>query len=162
MFRKFSPTDPNSEEEEFHQEESSPSPIEFSELHQWELQRFGLLVTPSDPSENYVSPYPPATQGAAGLLSVPVLRSQRTPSPEASRPAALPREARSRARRRASPTMSSYSSSSQDDPIYSSPGPQQYTLNTRSMAEDPRNISEVSFDQSLFESLEAQGSLSVS
>jgi len=40
--------------------------------------------------------------------------------------------------------MPAYSSSSQNDPAYSSPGPQQYTLVTPGMLRDPRNLSQVS------------------
>lgn len=40
--------------------------------------------------------------------------------------------------------MSAYSSSSQDDAVYSSPGPQQYSLVTPGMMRDPRNLSQVS------------------
>ena len=40
--------------------------------------------------------------------------------------------------------MSNYSSSSQGDAYYSSPGPQQYTLVTSGIMNDPRNLSQVS------------------
>lgn len=41
-------------------------------------------------------------------------------------------------------TMSTYSSSSQDDAIYSTPGPKQYQLVTPGMMNDPRSMSQVS------------------
>ncbi len=40
--------------------------------------------------------------------------------------------------------MSAYSSSSQDDAYYSSPGPMQYRLVTPGMLDDPRSMSQVS------------------
>ncbi|MCJ1364540.1 hypothetical protein MMC16_003651 [Acarospora aff. strigata] len=43
--------------------------------------------------------------------------------------------------------MSNYSSSSQGDAYYSSPGPQQYTLVTSGIMNDPRNLSQGDKDQ---------------
>ena len=98
------------------------------------------------PSQPYISPYAQTSEGQPSLLpSAPESRPQYAPPPgpssfntislgEASGPGYLAPAV----------PMSSYSSSSQEDSIYSSPGAQQYQVVTPGMLNDPRPITQVS------------------
>jgi hypothetical protein len=105
--------------------------------------------TPGDPNRSgNRSPAP---------LPFPILRSQRieddppdlfadpVPAPETAA-AGAEREARQaqEEEQQVPSSMSGYSSSSQDDSVYSSPAPQQYSLVTPGTLNDPRTMSQVS------------------
>ena len=90
------------------------------------------------PSSPYISPYSPSTTQPTRTIIAP----QPTSSFDFT---SLTREASAIGIRTSSAAMSTYSSSSQDS-IYSSPGPQQYRVVTPGMMNNPGSLSTVSTD----------------
>ena len=132
-------------------EEEDSTPAEDSNYHYTEdlgsaqsiAQRFGYLAPPSGSSIPYVSPYAPLAQTQPQLFSSSASQPQPSPSPAPSIPASYSTGSSSiQASAARSAHMSTYSSSSQDDAVYSSPGPRRYQFGSSSNAESP--LSQVS------------------
>ena len=99
------------------------------------------LRNPNLPASPYISPYAPITTQAPD--AAPTIFSPQPTQPASIGTNPLLNDTFLKESRTGTGAMSTYSSSSQDS-IYSSPGPQQYTMVTAGMMSNPRNISEVS------------------
>ena len=148
MSRQSNPRVTNAEEED-------STPAENSSCHYTEdsgraqsiAQRFGYLASPSGSSIPYVSPYAPLAQTQPQISSSASQPQPSSSSPAPSIPASYSTGSSSiQASAPRSAPMSTYSSSSQDDAVYSSPGPRRYQFGSSGNAESP--LSQVS--QSLF------------
>ena len=111
---------------------TSSSSSSRSSPRQNQSQNFAYFETYSPASPPYISPYPPTSQ-VAQSLPVPSSTSQ---------PSAVPN--RSTYLDPSSASMSAYSSASDQESVYSSPGPQDYQVVTAGMMANPRSLSSVS------------------
>lgn len=89
------------------------------------------LETYPAPSPPYISPYPPVNQASQRLPAQQSLSLSRTDPSTYLDPSTA--------------SMSAYSSASDQESVYSSPGPQDYQVVTASMTANPRNLSSVCY-----------------
>jgi hypothetical protein len=149
---------PRTESSDLSSQSTPPARVSSSTYLEVPAQRF---PSSRSPSRGRDTPTPgdllrSGSRSPAPLPAFPVLHSQRIeddppdlfadsePEPETSASGAE-REARQIQEEQPMPSsMSGYSSSSQDDSVYSSPAPQQYRLVTPGTLNDPRTMSQVS------------------
>lgn len=120
MSRHYSPATTSSQQSNLPFETSSENNSLQTQSSFQDPQRFRRLVAPSRSPSPYMSPYAPLPQTSAGLPSVPVLRSQNSPSPRSFSSVRSSSETSRAASTSQSIARSTYSSASRDDMLYSS------------------------------------------
>ena len=115
-------------------EQTARSYTDNSKTQHSSTEELRYLLPPSHSPPPYVSPYAPLPERPGQSPSVPILRSQDSPpsGPSVSTSSEVTLSA----------PMSVYSSSSQDETIYSSPGPRQYRFDSSGTMDRP--LSQVS------------------
>ena len=122
------------------QSSRSRPPAESANISSRDTQRLPASLR-NRPEGQYISPYAPLTTRASQQASSIYSPQPTQPARSSTNPLLsgnFPTEYRT-----PTASMSTYSSSSQDS-IYSSPGPQQYAVVTQGMMSNPTSISEVS------------------